>query len=163
MSKRVPSKSGGPPPEEALFVRLPMPAARKLDRAAEVLGVRKKDLVAGLVSRYVDPDSSVGLQALGGLAARAAALSSIGPRAGSQRAELERGSYSFQAFPTDGPPEAPPEVLDVRQAAALLQIEDALVVDLAETGKLPGRKLGSSWRFARAAILAWLSAPERTR
>ena len=144
-------------------MRLPMPAARKLDRAAEVLGVRKKDLVAGLVSRYVDPDSSVGLQALGGLASRAASLSSIGPRGGSPRSELERGSYSFQPFATDVAPEAPPEVLDVRQTAALLQVEEALVVDLAETGKLPGRKLGANWRFARAALLAWLAAPERAR
>lgn len=163
MSKRAVSKSAGPPPEEALFVRLPMPAARKLDRAAEVLGVRKKDLVAGLVSRYVDPDSSSGLQALGGLASRAVSLSAIGPRSAAPRPELERGSYSFQAFVPDGPAEPPPEVLDVRQTAALLQVEEALVVELAETGTLPGRKLGASWRFARAAILAWLAASERAR
>ena len=47
-------------PEGALFVRLPATAVGKLDRAAEALGMRKKDLVAGLVSKYVDPDSRAG-------------------------------------------------------------------------------------------------------
>ena len=31
---------------------------------------------------------------------------------------------------------------------------------LAEARKLPGRKLGSAWRFSRAALVAWLSTPE---
>ena len=43
----MPKKS---PPEGALFVRLPAAAVDKLDRAADALGMRKKDLVAGLVS-----------------------------------------------------------------------------------------------------------------
>src|SRR5438876_1220266 len=49
------------PSEGALFVRLPAKAVDKLDRAAEALGMRKKDLVAGLVTKYVDPDSPRGL------------------------------------------------------------------------------------------------------
>jgi excisionase family DNA binding protein len=35
------------------------------------------------------------------------------------------------------------------------------VVELAEAGKLPGRKLGSVWRFSRAALVAWLATPEK--
>src|SRR5919202_1355692 len=50
-------------PTTALFVRLPAEQARKLDRAAHALGSPKKDLVAGLVDRYVDPDSRDGLDA----------------------------------------------------------------------------------------------------
>jgi hypothetical protein len=57
-------------PEGALFVRLPAVAVDKLDRAALALGMRKKDLVAGLVSRYVDPDTERGLNALGSLSSR---------------------------------------------------------------------------------------------
>ena len=34
------------------------------------------------------------------------------------------------------------------------------MIELAESGKLPGRKLGKDWRFSRAALVAWLSAPE---
>ncbi len=140
MSKRTPS-------EGALFVRLPATAVDKLDRAAEVLGMRKKDLVAGLVSRYVDPDSRQGLSALGSLATRSipAELGPAGPL---------RGSYSFQ-------PHDPPEVMDVRQAAEFLQIDEAAIVELAESGELPGRKLGDSWRFARAGLVTWLSTPEK--
>jgi excisionase family DNA binding protein len=137
------------PPESALFVRLPAAAVDKLDRAAEALGMRKKDLVAGLVTRYVDPDSRRGLSALGSLASRkvTADLSEPAPT---------RGSYSFQPYD-----DQPPEVLSAEQAAQLLQIDEALVVELAEAGKLPGRKLGPVWRFARAALVAWLSTPGR--
>ena len=135
------------PPESALFVRLPADAVEKLDRAAQALGMRKKDLVAGLVSRYVDPDSRRGLSALGALATRRVEvdLGDSGPTV---------GSYSFQPFD-------PPEVLNVAQAADLLQVREAVVTEMAEAGKLPGRKLGAAWRFSRAALVKWLSTPER--
>jgi excisionase family DNA binding protein len=113
--------------ESALFVRLPAPAAEKLDRAAETLGLRKKDIVATLVSRH--------------LGERGQAL----------------GSYSFQ--PYDAPD--PPEVMDPEQAASFLQIEPEIVIEMAEAGKLPGRKLGKVWRFSRAALVAWLATPEK--
>lgn len=116
-----------------MFVRLPAAAVERLDRAAERLNMRKKDLVAGLVTRYVDPDSPRGLTALGAM-----------------------GSYSFQPYE----PEPQLEVLNAKQAGDLLQIEESTVVDLAEAGKLPGRKLGAAWRFSRAALVAWLSTPE---
>jgi len=134
-------------PEGALFVRLPATVADKLDRAAQALGMRKKDLVAGLVSRYVDPDSRRGLSALGSLASRKVTvdLGEAGPTV---------GSYSFQPY-------EPPEVMDAEQAAEFLQIEEAVVVEMAEAGKLPGRKLGRAWRFSRAALVAWLSTPEK--
>ena len=60
------------------------------------------------------------------------------------------GTYSFQ-------PHDPPEVLNVVQAAELLQLETKLVLELAEAGKLPGRKLGTDWRFSRSALIAWLA------
>jgi excisionase family DNA binding protein len=52
-------------------------------------------------------------------------------------------------------------VLNVQQAGELLQIAEAVVIELAEAGQLPGRKLGSAWRFSRAALLAWLAAPDQ--
>jgi excisionase family DNA binding protein len=128
----MPRKSA---PDGALFVRLPANAVEKLHRAAEVLGMRKKDLVANLVTKYVDPDSRRGLDA------------------------LARGSYSFQPY-EDSPP---PEVMNAEQAAQLLQIDEALILELAEAGKLPGRKLGDAWRFSRAALVEWLSKPEKIR
>jgi excisionase family DNA binding protein len=135
-----------PPPESALFVRLPANAVEKLHRAAEALGIRKKDLVANLVSKYVDPDTRQGLTALGSLSTRKLALD-LGERA------QTLGAYSFHAYD-------PPEVMDLEQAAAFLQVEKATALELAEAGKLPGRKLGKDWRFSRAALVAWLSGPE---
>jgi excisionase family DNA binding protein len=135
--------------ETALYVRLPTSASDKLKRAAEELGIPKKELVAGLVTKYVDPDSRRGLDELGALTRprRLMALSS---------SEQSVGSYSFQPYDI-------PDVLTPAQAADLLQVEESLVVELAAVGDLPGRKLGSHWRFSREALIAWLSesAPQR--
>jgi excisionase family DNA binding protein len=136
--------------EGALFVRLPATAVDKLDRAAEVLGMRKKDLVAGLVAKYVDPDSRQGLTALGTLSGPNIPRIAVDPGDGGPT----RGSYSFQPYD-------PPEVMDAEQAGQFLQIEEAVVRQMAEAGKLPGRKLGGAWRFSRAALVAWLFGPEK--
>jgi excisionase family DNA binding protein len=114
-----------------LFVRLPTEASEKLDRAAARLRMAKKDLVAGLVTRYLDPPATVGGQSM-------------------------VGSYTFQPY-------EPPEVMNTEQAAQFLQIEETIVVELAEAGTLPGRKLGTAWRFSRDALVAWLSTPDKER
>jgi len=145
MAKRLPLA-----PEGALYVRLPAKAVDKLDRAAEALGVHKKDLIAGLVTKYVDPDSRRGLSALGALSQPRRVSVDLGD------AGPTLGSYSFQSY---DPPD-PPEVMNAEQAGQLLQLEEKIVLELAEAGKLPGRKLGNVWRFSRAAIIAWLGAPE---
>src|SRR5882724_12741772 len=137
----MPKKTG---PEGALFVRLPAAAVDKLDRAAEALGMKKKDLIAGLVSKYVDPDSHRGLSALGTLSSR-----KVGGDVGHAGPAI--GSYSFQPYD-------PPEVMSAEQAGQFLQIDEAVVVEMAEAGRLPGRKLGAQWRFSRAALVAWLAA-----
>ena len=122
-----------PPQETPLYVKLPNDAVEKLDRAAATLGMRKKDLIAGLVTKYVDPTSKDGLS------------------------PLRMGTYSFH--PYDAPP--PPEVMNAAQAGELLQIDEKLVIELAEAGKLPGKRLGPVWRFSRTALVAWLSTPEK--
>src|SRR5687768_2223454 len=134
------------PPDTALYVRIPATAGEKLDRAAEALGIHKKDLVAGLVAKYVDPDSQRGLRVLGSLSQPRRISLDLGEPAATV------GTYSFQ-------PHDPPEVMSSEQAAGFLQIDEALVIQLAEAGKLPGRKLGVAWRFSRAALVAWLAAP----
>jgi excisionase family DNA binding protein len=143
MSKRT-------PPETALYVRLPAAAVDKLDRAAEALGVHKKDLVAGLVSKYVDPDTRQGLSALGALSQPRRVSFELGEPGPTL------GTYSFQPYD-------PPEVMNAEQAGQLLQIDEQLVIELAEAGKLPSRKLGTVWRFSRAALVAWLTGSEKPR
>jgi excisionase family DNA binding protein len=52
------------------------------------------------------------------------------------------------------------EILTPAQLSGLLQVDEDVVVELAETGELPGRRVGEEWRFSREAILAWLAADE---
>jgi excisionase family DNA binding protein len=149
-----------PPAESALYVRIPAAAIDRLRRAAETLGVHQKDLVAGLVSKYVDPDSPRGLDALGAISQPrrvTVEMNDSGPTL---------GSYSFQPYerePREPREPEPPEVMSAEQAARFLQVEEAVIVELAEAGELPGRKLGRAWRFSRAALVAWLSQPEAQR
>lgn len=133
-----------PEPEGALYVKLPANAVEKLHRAAEMLGIRKKDLVANLVAKYVDPDSKQGLGMLSTLSQPRRVTVEIG----GDGAML--GAYSFQ-------PHDPPEVLNAQQVAELLQLERTVVLEMAEAGQLPGRKLGTEWRFSRTAIITWLA------
>jgi excisionase family DNA binding protein len=95
------------------------------------------------------------------------------PRA--QAEKLERLSYELRQpkqaviagllarYPESGAPEVgryahtPAEVLTLEQLASMLQLDVEMVRGLAETGELPGRKLGEEWRFSREAVLAWLA------
>ncbi len=144
-------KRSAPVSEGALYVKLPATAADKLDRAAEALGVHKKDLVAGLITHHVDPDSQQGLRALDAMSnpRRITTDDLRGP-------SPTMGAYSFQPYES-GPP---PEIMTVEQTAELLQVEMSVVLELAESGQLPGRRLGSTWRFSRAAVIEWFAAPQ---
>ena len=142
-------------PEGALYVKLPSDAVDRLHRAAEVLGVHKKVLVAGLVNKYVDPDNQRSMSALGGLPPRPPYPQFPQFPQLPQRDEHAPivGTHTFERY--DDPDE--PEVLTLTQTAKLLQVDDKTVLELAEAGELPGRKIGKHWRFSRAAVLAWLA------
>lgn len=129
MSKRV-----------ALYVRLPEETAERLDRAAFELKASKQDLIAGLVAKYVDPTSPESLRKL----TRRVILET--PDDG-----LTVGRAAFR------PAAEPAEVLTPAELAAWLQVDEAVVLDMAERGKIPGRQIGDEWRFARASILHWLA------
>jgi len=145
-----PRRTPAPSDTSALFVRLPAAEARKLDRAAHAVGAAKKDLVAGLVARYVDPDSDVGLHALRRLGAEAPGALPRRVVVEADDPQLVVGHHSFH-------PADVPDVLTPAQAATLLQVDEDAVLALAEEGRLPGRRIGDEWRFARAAVVAWLS------
>ena len=136
-------ESGEAAATSALFVRIPRAEAEKLDRAAFELKRPKQDLVAALVARHVDPDTPSGLAGL-----RALEVDERG---------LTVGRHSFR-------PAQEREVLTVEQLAELLQVDAKTVSELAGQGELPGRKVGSDWRFSRQAVLEWLSgSPRRER
>jgi len=131
--------------ESALFVRLPSASLDKLDRAANKLGIAKKDLVEGLLAKYVDPDSRHGLSSLSRLAP-AVPPNPAGPKS------ILPGVHEFRA-------NEPSEILSPQQAAELLQLDEDVVVKLAQAGEIPGRKLGGVWRFSRTALLALFATP----
>ena len=46
------------------------------------------------------------------------------------------------------------------EAAGLLRTDEETVERMAAAGELPGRMLGATWRFSRAAILRWLGGED---
>src|SRR3954462_2942917 len=58
----------------------------------------------------------------------------------------------------DFTPSPPAYVLSGAEAPSLRKTDGKPILDVAEAGALPGRKVGSEWRCARAAVLRWLDA-----
>src|SRR3954466_12786734 len=115
-----------------LYVRIPTPQAEQLDRAAFTLRRSKQDLVAGLLTTYGDVDTL-------------------------RRVTVETTDDGLTVGHAEFRPFAPPDVLTVVQLAEWLQVEPEAIAELADSGELPGRKVGGEWRFAREAVLAWLA------
>jgi excisionase family DNA binding protein len=122
--------------ETAIFVRIPSVEAEKLHRASSVLGAPKRELIANLVARYVDPENPETLSRLGGA-----------------ESEMSVGRAWFR-------PAEELEILTPAQLAGLLQVEEETVIAMAERKEIPARKVGEEWRFSREAILAWLAEDE---
>jgi excisionase family DNA binding protein len=122
----------------ALYVRIPSAEAEKLHRASDFLQTPKRELITKLVAQF-DPEDPVWTRPVAG-------------PAGAQ-AEFALGQHSFR-------PASELEILTPTQLAGLLQVEEEVVVELAEKQELPGRKVGGEWRFSREAILAWLAEEE---
>jgi excisionase family DNA binding protein len=61
------------------------------------------------------------------------------------------------AEPTAPAPAA--EVFTLPEAAAYLRVAEAEVVRLVRQQDLPGRLLGSEWRFLKSALQDWLKTP----
>jgi excisionase family DNA binding protein len=117
----------------ALYVRIPQSQAEKLDRAAFELKVPKQDLIAGLVEDM-----------------------KIAPGFTRRRTEVVEVDDSMSVGRASFLPYGQPEVLNVPEAADLLQVEESVVESMAAAGELPGRKLGDDWRFSRVALIDWL-------
>jgi excisionase family DNA binding protein len=127
--------------EAALFVRLPREEAEKLDRFVFERRIPKRDVVRRLVAEHLD-DADVMWQ-----------RPMPPPIPMAPVPDVVVGRADFVATEA-------PEVLDVDQAAELLQVDADAVRELAESGGLPGRKIGDEWRFLRRAVLAWLGGAE---
>jgi excisionase family DNA binding protein len=49
------------------------------------------------------------------------------------------------------------EILTSKEAALYLNVHVRTIYHLAKNGRIPGRKLGGSWRFNKATLDEWLS------
>lgn len=124
-------------PTRALYVRIPLPAAAKLDAAAERLGRSKRDVIAALVEDHLDDDTRIEAQPR-----RVVIEDTPG--------QLRVGHHHFTPAPA-------PEVLTLEEAAELLRVDPDALRAWAEAGDVPGRRLGDEWRFRRDALLDWLT------
>ncbi len=50
-------------------------------------------------------------------------------------------------------------VMTIQEVADYLQVSPSTIYKLANSGQLPGRKVGGRWRFARKTVEAWLASP----
>src|SRR3954468_15359964 len=107
-----------------LYVRLTTEQAARLDRAAATVPAHKKDLIGGLVERYVDPDDSASLASLRELAAGAPG----------RRVTVGLGGDAPGVGHAQVRPAAPLEVLDAAQAAELLAVAESAIGELATRG-----------------------------
>lgn len=53
-----------------------------------------------------------------------------------------------------------PEILTIEQAAELLQVSTRTIQRLVKTGEMPGRQVGTQWRFHRDRLLEWVRGNE---
>lgn len=53
-----------------------------------------------------------------------------------------------------------PDILDVKEAAALLRVHSNTIYQLASVGQVPCRRVGRQYRFSRAALERWLEAQD---
>ncbi|MGH2864160.1 MAG: helix-turn-helix domain-containing protein [Solirubrobacteraceae bacterium] len=124
-----------------LFVRIPGVQARRLHSASFERGRSKQALVSEMMERYLGADGRP----------RRFTVGALEPK------QTQIGHASFSPY-EDARAQSPEgEVLSADGAAELLKVERALVERLAGEAKLPGRRLAGEWRFARVALLAWLS------
>lgn len=145
-----------PEPTRAIYVRIPVPEAEKLDRAVERLRASKRDVIAALLADHLDPEADDVL--VGGprrSASAGAASSPVRRPLVDDPDAMTVGHHSFTPAPAA-------EVLTLDDAAQLLRVSPAALLERAENGDVPARRIGDEWRFSRAALLAWLgmaSAP----
>jgi len=55
---------------------------------------------------------------------------------------------------------AEPEVMNLEEAAAFLRLPPQTVRELAETQRIPARRIGDAWRFSRPALVEWLKGED---
>lgn len=53
------------------------------------------------------------------------------------------------------------DIITIKEVAEYLRIKEKTVYDLAAKGKIPGFKVGGSWRFDRKDIEKWIEKQKK--
>lgn len=53
------------------------------------------------------------------------------------------------------------EILTLEEASRFLKLSKSTVYNLAQKKKIPGHKVGRSWRFVRSYLIKWLEQGTR--
>jgi excisionase family DNA binding protein len=135
-------------PLTPLYVRIPQAHAKQLDSLANARGQSKQHLVSEILAvGLADSRTPAGAGATGAGATGAGAT----PAGTSTDGSDGTGTSSTTAGT---------EVLTTAQVATLLGVTVEAVEEAVRTAGLPGRMIGGDWRFAKAAVLAWLALPD---
>jgi len=57
----------------------------------------------------------------------------------------------------------PDQILTLKEVAAYLKLAEKTTYKLAAEGKLPGFKVGGSWRFKESDIQVWIEEKKNTK
>jgi excisionase family DNA binding protein len=55
-----------------------------------------------------------------------------------------------------------PDILTLTQAASYLQVSERTILRMLKDGKIPGRQVGSQWRFDREQLRDWVRGHDPT-
>jgi excisionase family DNA binding protein len=123
----------------------------------QAIDKRSSMTAIGNLNDYVKYQMGQGMAAGGGGgAAGTAAEMAVG--FGLAQQMMQQGFAGGSATPTVAPA-APtlPELLGVAEAAQALGVSEADVVTVLESGELKGKKIGTTWRIPRAALMSYLN------
>jgi excisionase family DNA binding protein len=124
----------------------------------QAIDKRSSMTAIGNLNDYVKYQMGQGL-ATGGGGGAAGTAAELAVGFGLAQQMMQQGFAGGSATPTAAPAApALPELLGVAEAAQALDVADADVVAVLESGELKGKKIGSTWRISRAALTDYLNA-----
>ncbi len=63
----------------------------------------------------------------------------------------------------DRTPDIQDQILTVEEVAAYLRLSTATIYRMAQTGEMPAKRVGRSWRFSQTLIDEWLRVHDNGR
>ena len=132
----------------------------------EAIDKRSSMAAIGNLNEFVKYQMGKGFESGGGSAGAAGTAAELAVGFGIAQQMMQQGFAGGAATPTIGIPGVGvpaggaaglPELLGTAEAAQALGVNEADVLAVLESGELKGRKIGSTWRITRAALVEYLA------